>query len=187
MIADQIKWNERHAERSGHHPPDTYLLKMQNQLKPGNVLDIACGRGRNGLHLAGAGFNVLATDISDVGLEVLRNTARMSNLPVSTLQLDLDQPELLRSRSPFDNIIIINFKPQQTLLQLLPDLLAPGGRLLWCSFNDLQIEAFGFAPDKALFPNEFSCFFQSLELHDYSRFEDDSGHRDGYFFKKQSS
>jgi tellurite methyltransferase len=186
METDRIKWNGRHAERKGHHPPDSYLLKMQNKLKSGKLLDIACGRGRNGLFLAKNNFEVLATDISEIGLSVVDQTAARQNLTVKTLQLDLDKPNELLTYGQFDSIIIINFKPLPALLALLPTLLAPGGTLLWCSFNDLQIESFGFAPEKALFPQEFSNYFEKLTLVDYSRFQDDSGHRDGYLWEKKA-
>lgn len=186
METDRIKWNGRHTERKGHHPPDSYLLKMQNRLKTGKLLDIACGRGRNGLHLANYGFEVLATDVSEVGLAVVERTASQQKLPVKTLQLDLDNPDELLTHDQFDSIIIINFKPLSALLNLLPKLLVPDGSLLLCSFNDLQIKAFGFTPEKALFPQEFSRYFETLTLMDYSRFQDDSGHRDGYLWERKS-
>ncbi len=184
MEADRIKWNNRHGERTGHHPPDTYLIEWHHRLKPGRVLDIAGGRGRNAIYLADKGFEVLTADIAEVGLAVVAASAKQMNLPISTLQLDLDDPQDLRYKGPFDNVMIINFKPEKALLSMIPDLLVTGGFLLWCSFNDLQIEAFGFAPEKALFPNEFSKAFDNLDVIDYSRFEDDSGHRDGYIFRK---
>lgn len=185
METDRKKWNARHAERKHQSPPDSYMLKMQNKLKKGRSLDIACGRGRNGLYLAKNGFEVLAADISEVGLSHVDHAAARQNLAVKTLQLDLDKPDELLAHGLFDSVIIINFKPLPALLNLLPGLLVPGGTLLWCSFNDLQIEAFGFAPEKALFPQAFINYFESLTIIDYSRFQDDSGHRDGYFFWKK--
>lgn len=186
MIADQTKWNERHAGRTGHHPADTYLLKMQHHLKPGRLLDIASGRGRNGLHLAKSGYDVLAVDISNIGLEAIQDAAKLNNLNIKTLLLDLDHPQALMSDGPFDNVIIINFKPLKNLLDLMPDLLVAGGKLLWCSFNELQIDVSGFNPDKALYPAEFVSHFKKLNLIDYCRFEDASGHRDGYLFERNS-
>lgn len=184
MKADRIKWNKRHAERKGHHPPDTYLMNWHHKLKSGHVLDIAGGRGRNAMYLASKGFKVLTADIAEVGLAVVADCAKIQNLPIDTWHIDLDEPQELIHRGPFDNIMIINFKPGKALLSMIPDLLVAGGCLLWSSFNDLQIEAFGFAPEKALYPNEFCSYFDALSLLDYHRFQDDSGHRDGYLFCK---
>jgi tellurite methyltransferase len=185
MNSDRIKWNQRYTERTGHHPPDTYLINMFDKLRQGKALDIAGGRGRNTFYLAEKGNEVLTVDISDVGLGVVNASAQKSQLPIQTLCLDLDVPEPLVGKGPFDSIVIINFKAGIELRNLLPALLVEGGTLLWCSFNDLQIEAFGFAPEKALFPNEFCQLSDKFELLDYSRFEDDSGHRDGYLFRKK--
>lgn len=184
MEADRTKWNKRHAERNGHHPPDTYLKSWYHKLKRGHVLDIAGGRGRNAIYLASKGFKVLTADIAEVGLAVVADCAKKKNLPIDTWHIDLDEPQELISRGPFDNVVIINFKPEKALLSVIPDLLVSDGCLLWCSFNDLQIEAFGFSPEKALYPNEFISYFDSLKLLDYRRFLDDSGHRDGYLFCK---
>ncbi len=185
MNSDRIKWNQRHAERTGHHPPDTYLTQKAGELRKGKLLDIAGGRGRNAFYLDENGFDVLTADISDIGLEVVKTTAGKRKLYIQTLCLDLDAPEPLLEKGPFDSIVIINYKAGEELRKLLPELLVTGGTLLWCSFNDLQIAEFGFAAEKALFPNEFCQLSDALELLDYSRFVDDSGHRDGYLFRRK--
>lgn len=184
MLADKLKWNERHGSRDGFNPPDRYLLDHQHELKPGSVLYLACGRGRNAFFLASEGFNVTGVDISDRGLQALQQEALLKGLNIRTVEMDLDEPELLLSLGQFDNVIIINFKPDSRLLQLIPSLLRDGGIFLMCSFNEKQSALNGFPTEKALHPDEFIAFNAELQLIDYIRFEDVTGHRDGYILKK---
>lgn len=184
MEADKIKWNERHGSKSGHHAPDNYLIKNSSRLKPGHALDLACGRGRNAFYLAENGFQVTAADISDTGLDALAKEARKRKLAISCLEADLDFPDHLFPQFSFDTIIITNFKPAVKLLRLLPSLLTNDGTLLWCSYNNLQAEISGFPKDLALNESEFLSGIKGLNLLDYSRFEDETGFRDGYLFIK---
>jgi tellurite methyltransferase len=186
MEADRIKWNLRHGERKGHHPPDTYMIRFLRQLSSPLALDLACGRGRNSFFLAEAGFKVTAVDISETGLSMLRQEAMMRKLDIRTIEADLDSMPGLLAGNTFNTIIIINFRPAASFLQELPKLLNADGTLLWCSFNEKQSYISGFPAVMALQPEEFTQFFDCLDLIDYSRFSDDSGERDGYLFKKHS-
>ncbi|MDP2237122.1 MAG: methyltransferase domain-containing protein [Bacteroidales bacterium] len=185
MIADRIKWNKRHGERNGFNPADTYLMKKLDFLKPSRVLDLACGRGRNAFFLAENGFHVTAADISDTGLKILYEEALKRSLSIQTIEADLDEAEPLLSLERFDSIICINFKPTEAFLKFIPELLSENGTFLWCSFNEKQVELTGFSAVKALHPEEFCNFFGEMKLVDYSRFIDESGFRDAYFFVKE--
>ncbi len=184
MITDSIKWNERHGAKYGFHEPDAYLKQQLEKLTPGKALDLACGRGRNAFLLASQGFETLAVDIAEVGLQHLEAAAQTKNLHIKTLLLDLDEPEVLMSSAPFDTIICINFKPGKALLQIIPELLKTGGTFLWTSFNEVQVTINAFPIEKALHPNEFVDYFHQLRLVEYKRFTDVSGHRDAYLFIK---
>lgn len=186
MIADRIKWNERHGERNGFNPADTYLMKKLDLLKPSRVLDLACGRGRNSFFLAENGFQVTGADISDTGLKILAGEALNRNFKIQTIDTDLDLPEHLLKEEPFDSIICINFKPTVALLKSIPALLSENGTFLWCSFNEKQVELTGFSAVKALHPEEFINFCDDMKMLDYSRFIDESGFRDAYLFVKQT-
>lgn len=183
METDRIKWNSRHAEKTGHRPPDVYLQRFLSELTGPSVLDLACGRGRNAFFLAESGFEVTAIDISEIGLLSLQQEAHLRKLTIHCLRDDLDTvPESLKERK-FNSIIIINFKPAPEFLYKIPDMLTDEGTLLWCSFNEIQSGLSGFPREMAMQPSEF-VVFPGLILHDYSRFRDESGERDGYFFLK---
>jgi tellurite methyltransferase len=186
MQSDRLKWDEKHAGKTGYHPPDTYLIKHIDSLQKGHALDIACGRGRNALYLARQGFQVTAVDISEVGLTTVQNESKAANLGIRLIRADLDTMPAELSQLVVNSVIIINFKPTDLLLKSIPAILTHHGSLLWCSYNELQAAATGFPAHMALHQNEFCEFFAEMKLLDYSRFEDDSGYRDGYLFQKSS-
>lgn len=184
MESDRIRWNEKHAAKTGSGDPDLFFLKYSNSLVPGQTLDLACGRGRHAFYLASQGHKVTAVDISDVALDHLQSKAAEAELVIDIMQADLDQPENLFDEQSFDNIVCINFRPPDKLLALLPAWLKPGGKYLWCSFNEIQAALNGF-PDALALHKEAFIHFSGLECLVYERFEDHTGHRDGYLFEKK--
>jgi hypothetical protein len=125
-------------------------------------------------------------DIAEVGFQRLANNKQNRNFPIRTIQIDLDEPDALKSENKFDSIVCINFKPQLALLRLFSQLLLPNGTFLLCSFNELQAAETGFPLDKSLKFNEFIDFFPDFVLLDYQRFEDETGKRDGYLFRRNA-
>jgi SAM-dependent methyltransferase len=97
------------------------------------VLDLAAGSGRHSLHLANLGFSVLAVDRDAVALDVL---AQLNpSLAIDIEQLDLEGPTWpLADRSGlFDAVVVTNYL-YRPYLELLPDLLAEGGVLIYETF-----------------------------------------------------
>jgi hypothetical protein len=69
------RWNERRSQGGFEPFPDTpaqWLVDNGPLLGAGGrALDVACGDGRNALHLARLGFEVDAVDVSDVAIDAL--------------------------------------------------------------------------------------------------------------------
>ncbi len=69
---DSTSWDERYA--SVEHPwgsaPPPELMSRYAALRPGRVIDLACGDGRNARYLAESGWEVDAVDFSPVAIEV---------------------------------------------------------------------------------------------------------------------
>lgn len=184
METDRIRWNEKHAAKTGSGDPDLFFLKHSDSLLPGQTLDLACGRGRHALYLATLGHGITAVDISDVALDYLQNRAADNGIELKIVQADLDQPENLFAKQRFDNVVCINFRPIDSLLAILPHWIKPGGKFLWCSFNEIQAAINGF-PDTLALHKEAFLHLSGLECIVYERFEDHTGHRDGYLFVKK--
>ena len=65
----KTSWNDRFKSQSNRPlQPEPFLIDHVSFLKPGSVLDIACGEGRNSVFLSQKGFNVSAIDFSEIAL-----------------------------------------------------------------------------------------------------------------------
>ena len=99
----------------------------------GRVLDLAAGSGRHSVYLAKLGFSVLAVDRDAAALEVIAQS--QPGLAIEIAQLDLEGSSWpLADRSGlFDAVVVTNYL-YRPYLDLLPDLLAEGGALIYETF-----------------------------------------------------
>ena len=100
-------WNERYStdEYIFGTEPNGFLEAVADQLKPGSVLCLADGEGRNSVYLARLGFDVTAMDLSEVGLEKARKLAARNGVEINTVHADLNTFVLEPDR--WDNMVSI--------------------------------------------------------------------------------
>lgn len=100
-------WDERYQadEYIFGTEPNDFLKANTDQLKPGRVLCLADGEGRNGVYLAKLGFDVTAVDSSAVGLKKAQKLATESGVAIKTIQADLN--DFVIEPNHWDNIISI--------------------------------------------------------------------------------
>ena len=99
----------------------------------GKVLDLAAGAGRHSVYLAGLGFSVLAVDRDALALELLEQSK--GSLAIQTEQHDLEGSSWpLANRVGHFNAVVVTNYLYRPYLQLLPDLLAEGGILIYETF-----------------------------------------------------
>jgi 2-polyprenyl-3-methyl-5-hydroxy-6-metoxy-1,4-benzoquinol methylase len=79
---DSLYGAKEHAFRSGE--PERLLRAIETYLVEGNVLDIGAGQGANALYLAERGYSVMAVDISETGLQQLREESEARGLTIET-------------------------------------------------------------------------------------------------------
>ena len=101
---------------------------------PARVLDEACGQGRHAIELARRGYAVTGLDLSEYLLGVARERARAARLKIRWVLGDMRRPP----RGPFD--LVLNLftalgyfdedAQNQAVLDAIPGVLAPGGRLV---------------------------------------------------------
>jgi len=101
--------------------------------KGGRVLDLAAGSGRHSVYLAKLGFSVLAVDRDAEALELLEQSK--GGLALKTEQHDLEGSSwsLVDRSGLFDAVVVTNYL-YRPYLDLLPDLLAEGGVLIYETF-----------------------------------------------------
>ncbi len=173
MSADDLRrWEARWAAPGGgggggEAPgrPDSFLVRCAGELPPGGpVHDVAAGDGRNALWLAARGrWSVAAVDVAPSAVRRLEREAGARALRVAARAADLDDPGALDGLGgpglggPFVALVVVRFKPDAARWDRLLGRLAPGGRLLLCSFARAQHARTGFPLAYCLDPAELEA------------------------------
>jgi SAM-dependent methyltransferase len=119
-------WDERYATDKfvyGTEPND-FLMARTDQLKPGRVLCLADGEGRNSVYLAKLGFDVTAVDLSAVGLEKAQRFATENGVEITTVHADLN--DFTIEPNHWDNIVSIFCNLPTPLRSKVHAAAAPG-------------------------------------------------------------
>lgn len=166
--AEREKWDERYRDGSyrAREHPTALLVEWLPRLPRGRALDVACGVGRNALHLASAGYRVDAIDISRVALRRAEQRARERGLDVAWMATDLDVAEL--EPRAYDVIVVARYI-NRALTPRIEEALADGGHLLY--EHHLLTEAPVGGPSTAEFrlaPNELLELFRGLRVLHYN-------------------
>ncbi|MDZ8118312.1 SAM-dependent methyltransferase [Pontiella agarivorans] len=85
--------------------PNAFLKANTDKLKPGSVLCLGDGEGRNGVYLAKLGFEVTSVDLSETGLAKARELAEANNVEINTICADLN--DYAEEPNCWDNIVSI--------------------------------------------------------------------------------
>jgi tellurite methyltransferase len=159
---DAVKWNGRYQsdgkyQQQGH--PSQLLQDFAHRLPLGGVvLDAAAGVGLNALFAAQQGMNVIALDISEVGLRLLRQKAKELGVVVETAVFDLTTPYF----PPHCVDVLLNFRfLERAAFPAYRQALRPGGLLFFETF--VHQEA-GDTPPYLLEPGELHQAFADFEI-----------------------
>lgn len=107
--------------------PEAKLVEWERSFIKGNVLDIACGEGRNALYLASLGYEVTAVDFSEVALTHLKEFAEEYQLDITTKQMDCRKADVFREFGLFHTIIVNHYLLSSEVLEELLLHLNPQG------------------------------------------------------------
>jgi len=124
--------------------PNRFLASQYERFRPGmRVLDIACGEGRNAVWLAQQGCEVLAIDISPLGLDKARRLAAERGVRVEYELADVRQWNW--QADSFDALvsIFIQFAAPQERARVFEGMqraLRPGGWLMLQGYTPKQLE-----------------------------------------------
>ncbi|WDL96720.1 hypothetical protein [Alicyclobacillus sp. ALC3] len=98
---------------------------------------------------------------------------------------DLNAEGALVGMGVFNNIIVIHFKPKIHTFNEMANILRSDGSLLMTSFNTRQHEEKGFRKDFCYTEGEYVDVNETLELVEYTAYDDIRGYFDGYVFRKK--
>lgn len=102
-------FNKQYSKKDSYlgDQPNLIVPLLSSHLKPGSrVLVIGCGEGRDALFLARTGFDVVATEISEAGLDKVRTAIRSNGVKLELLKLNAHEPH--DHLGKFDTILIMN-------------------------------------------------------------------------------
>jgi SAM-dependent methyltransferase len=138
-------WDERFskAEPVYGEQPNSYLRAQAQRLAPGAaVLVPGDGYGRNGLWLAKQGFRVHTVDLSPIGVERARNSARDAGLSLTIEQADLSTWAWPQNRFAAVFSIFLHLFPnvRSTIHANMLHALVPGGLCILEAFTPAQLK-----------------------------------------------
>lgn len=195
MPANESEWDARHREAAGKAlaEPAKLVLEWAARLPEGPALDLACGRGRHTLLLAGRGHAVTAVDWSAAALENLEAQAQARKLEVSRaaagdggrivaahergihlVRANLEDIQL--PEAAFSVIVCVQYL-QRSLFSRIERALRPGGVLLFETFTTAQLNHSGGPRNPAylLELEELRTAFPGLEVLFYREISEGQG------------
>lgn len=146
--------------------------RLRSAARLGQILDLACGRGRHSLAAAALGLEVLAVDRNADSL------AQLASVPLVAGRIELLKVDLEGEAPPalgpakFGAILVFRYL-HRPLMAWIEGLLAPEGLLLYETFTTQQ-RALGWGPKSEEFllnPGELPSLFPGLEIESYEEGE----------------
>ncbi len=131
-MGDQSYWNHKFEGRGQElmQPEGCLVSDMPCLTKGGEVLDLACGDGRNSVFLAAHGCEVTAVDFSQIAIERLIRFASEKQLDMNVMQKNLCVEESYLDLGEFDLIIINHYRLESHFYPVLEQHLKKNG-VLW--------------------------------------------------------
>ena len=126
-----LEWDKRHRAAAEHDDatPLPLVVETASEMKPGRVLDLACGAGRNALWLAERGWSVTAVDGSPAAIELVRRRASARGVNVNAQVADLEKGEYVIEPSQWD-LVLMCYYLQRDLFEPAKRGVVPGGVLV---------------------------------------------------------
>lgn len=172
-LDDKIKWDEKYIKESKllelrpHSNKLDFIIKSTKGI---NVLDLACGSGRNSIYLAKNNFIVDAYDISKVALDKI-DSYNIENLTTRQIDLDLFNPTYL----DYDLIVMTNFLDRK-LINRISKIMKKESIFFIETFMEHELnEKPSSNPNFLLKKEELKNLFNSdFKILDYDEYENES-------------
>ncbi len=146
--------------------PSPFLVENSPLLPEGRALDVAMGRGRNAIFLAGLGFETEGIDISAEAVQDALDWAKAAKVSIRAWTADLERGYVFE-KNAYDLIVCFNYL-HRPLFQPMKDALKVGGMAVYETFIVDQAR-FGRPgnPDHLLQHNELLSLFREFRCLRY--------------------
>ncbi|MEG0775398.1 methyltransferase domain-containing protein [Clostridium sp.] len=179
-------WEDKFASKNENPlSPEQTIVENIAYFKKGDILDIACGDGRNSLFLLEKGFRVTGVDFSSNALHRLKLFAKRNNYLVNTLQIDLSTPNSLKEIGIFDNIVINHYRLNKEQLKEIKGHILDEGILFINGFGYKHQVDSKIREEDLFQSSDFEDMKNSFELIKYIENEDERGFFVTYIFRKR--
>jgi cyclopropane fatty-acyl-phospholipid synthase-like methyltransferase len=106
LFTKEKYWNDLFENRTTNIPYDRFLQNDIKYLKPGKLLEIGAGEGRNTQLFLDKGFDITSIDFSSIGIEKMKQ--RYSNNKLEILLIDLNNDFYKLQDFVYDSVVIIH-------------------------------------------------------------------------------
>ena len=166
-LKDKHKWDTKYGVSdyiTGREPCEWLQNNADLLTGQGQALDIAAGEGRNAVFAAEKGYEVLAIDISETGLDKARALADQKNTKLETQVVDLDEWEF--GKNAFDLVLCFNFLDRR-IFHKIKNTLKPGGLIFCETFTVDHLKHSDFKREWVLEHNELLNAFREYHILRY--------------------
>ncbi|MEL6981608.1 MAG: class I SAM-dependent methyltransferase [Actinomycetota bacterium] len=137
-------WEDRYGGSEAYlygTEPNDFLRDAAAGLPVGDVLCLADGEGRNGVHLAEAGHRVTSVDLTEAGMAKAAQLAAERDVDLTTVVADLADYDLGTDRWDLIVSIFAHTPPpiRARVHGAMAQALRPGGRLILEAYTPDQI------------------------------------------------
>jgi tellurite methyltransferase len=152
-------------------PPDSLLINhaflLRGENLEGPVLDLASGKGQNGLYVAELGLPVILADRNPEALQAAQKTAYGRGLQVTFWEVDLETGQNPLKGDHYRAILVFRYL-HRPLIPCIKKAIKPGGILIYETFTNKQ-PCYGrpHNPDHLLKPEELLIWFKDWEVIHY--------------------
>ncbi len=145
----------------------TFSHVLEDQSLEGPVLDLACGRGENGLFLAGLNLPVILADRSAEALEAARRSAEGRGLKVEFWEVDLETGRNPLEEEYYRAVLVFHYL-YRPLIPCLRKGIRKGGIVIYETFTSEQPK-YGqpHNPEYLLQPGELADWFPDWQIIHY--------------------
>jgi len=163
-------WDRRYTEKQWRldFRPTALVVDLVSTLRPGRVLELGAGEGRQAVWLAQEGWQVTAADFSKVGLERAHQRAQACGVQIDSLVVDVRDVEQIPGG--FDLVLIAYMHPQPedraAVFAAVAQAVAPGGHLLvlGLDFTDPNAHRAGEVDEWRFTPDHLRDAFPGIAL-----------------------